>query len=103
LICISQNSAGIVASIGIGSNKLSARIATRQAKENGLGICQMTESDLNEHIRTLPVQKLPGVGYSTTEKLNNLHKIETCGDLQRMSLQELKQSFGEKTGEKLYW
>ncbi len=98
-----KESIGIRASIGIGKSKLGARIATRLAKENQEGQREMTEPELKIYVRTLPVTKLPGVGYATSEKLGEVYRIDTCEQLEKISLEELKKTFGEKTGEKLYW
>ena len=47
------------------------------------------------------VKDLPGVGHSSTQKLDSLNVV-TCLDLQRISLQVLRREFGHKTGEMLY-
>ena len=44
---------------------------------------------------------LPGVGYSMRSKLQGMGVI-TCGDLRRVPLQKLQETFGPKTGQSLH-
>ncbi|XP_017887122.1 DNA repair protein REV1 isoform X2 [Ceratina calcarata] len=90
---------GCPVSTGFGSNKLLARLATKKAKPNGQFYIQ--QGHINDCINTLNVQDLPGVGWSTTHKLNSIN-IRTCAELQTISLATLQKDFGKKTGELLY-
>ncbi|XP_060225879.1 DNA repair protein REV1 isoform X3 [Meriones unguiculatus] len=87
------------ASIGIGSNILLARMATRKAKPDGQYHLQPDEVD--DFIRGQLVTHLPGVGRSMESKLVSLG-IKTCGDLQCMTMAKLQKEFGPKTGQMLY-
>eukprot|EP00057_Strongylocentrotus_purpuratus_P008637 XP_011663111.1 PREDICTED: DNA repair protein REV1-like [Strongylocentrotus purpuratus] len=87
------------ASAGITSNILLARMATRVAKPNGQFIVEPHAADA--FIRTQPVKDLPGVGRSTTRKMETLD-IKTCADLQQLSLGAVQKEFGQKTGQLLY-
>ncbi|XP_033208204.1 DNA repair protein REV1 [Belonocnema kinseyi] len=90
---------GCPVSTGFGSNKLQARLATKKAKPDGKYYLK-AEAVLN-YIGTLSVKDLPGVGYSTTSKLN-LMNVRTCSELQTVGLPVLQKEFGKKTGELLY-
>ncbi|XP_051008715.1 DNA repair protein REV1 isoform X4 [Acomys russatus] len=87
------------ASVGIGSNILLARMATRKAKPDGQYHLQPDEVD--DFIRGQLVTNLPGVGRSMESKLASLG-IRTCGDLQCMTMAKLQKEFGPKTGQMLY-
>ncbi|XP_053995237.1 DNA repair protein REV1 [Hylaeus anthracinus] len=86
---------GCPVSTGFGSNKLLARLATRKAKPDGQYYIKQ------EHIGTFDVQDLPGVGWTTTQKLNGIN-VHTCAELQAISLSTLQNVFGKKMGEILY-
>ncbi|KAM4867380.1 DNA repair protein REV1 isoform 5-T7 [Thomomys bottae] len=87
------------ASVGIGSNILLARMATRKAKPDGQYHLQPDEVD--DFIRGQLVTNLPGVGRSMESKLTSLG-VRTCGDLQYMTMAKLQKEFGPKTGQMLY-
>ncbi|OBS64602.1 hypothetical protein A6R68_06850, partial [Neotoma lepida] len=87
------------ASVGIGSNILLARMATRNAKPDGQYHLQPDEVD--DFIRGQLVTNLPGVGRSMESKLASLG-VKTCGDLQCMTMAKLQKEFGPKTGQMLY-
>lgn len=42
-----------------------------------------------------------GVGWSTSDKLKKMN-VETCADLETISLYELQKEFGKKNGQQLY-
>ncbi|CAK7297659.1 DNA repair protein REV1 [Vulpes lagopus] len=87
------------ASVGIGSNILLARMATRKAKPDGQ--YHLKPEEVDDFIRGQLVSNLPGVGRSMESKLNSLG-IKTCGDLQYMTMAKLQKEFGPKTGQMLY-
>ncbi|XP_032325627.1 DNA repair protein REV1 isoform X2 [Camelus ferus] len=87
------------ASVGIGSNILLARMATRKAKPDGQ--YHLKPEDVDDFIRGQLVTNLPGVGHSMESKLTSLG-IKTCGDLQYMTMAKLQKEFGPKTGQMLY-
>ncbi|XP_030057278.1 DNA repair protein REV1 isoform X2 [Microcaecilia unicolor] len=88
-----------IASIGMGSNILLARMATRQAKPDGQ--YHLKPEDVDDFIRDQLVINLPGVGRTMESKLASLG-IKTCGDLQNMTMMKLQKDFGPKTGQMLY-
>ncbi|KAM8785396.1 DNA repair protein REV1 isoform 7-T9 [Rhynchonycteris naso] len=87
------------ASVGIGSNILLARMATRKAKPDGQ--YHLKPEEVDDFIRGQLVINLPGVGRSMESKLSSLG-IKTCGDLQCMTMAKLQKEFGPKTGQMLY-
>ncbi|XP_062862331.1 DNA repair protein REV1 isoform X2 [Trichomycterus rosablanca] len=90
---------GCSASIGMGSNILLARMATRKAKPNGQYF--LRPEDVDDFIRDQPVTSLPGVGRSISSKLASLC-VSTCGDLQQLSIVRLQKKFGLRTGQTLF-
>lgn len=82
----------LTASAGIASNKLVAKIASDWHKPNGQK--QVTDEELPDFIRALPVGRIWGVGRKMREKLNALG-IETCADLQQLDQIELSRRFGK--------
>ncbi|XP_011495357.1 PREDICTED: DNA repair protein REV1 [Ceratosolen solmsi marchali] len=90
---------GCPVSTGFGENKLQARLATKKAKPNGQ--FYLKQDCVKPFIRSLSVKDLPGVGYATSEKLRQLN-IQTCADLEIVSLYELQKEFGKKNGQQLY-
>ena len=86
---------GIVFSVGVGPNKLVAKIAADSQKPNGLTVVKPEE--VQHFLSPLPVNRLLGVGRKTTAKLNELG-IETVGALARYDVQKLMDIFGKKLG-----
>uniref|UniRef100_H3AQM6 DNA repair protein REV1 n=1 Tax=Latimeria chalumnae TaxID=7897 RepID=H3AQM6_LATCH len=87
------------ASIGMGSNILLARMATRKAKPDGQ--YYLKPEAVDDFIRDQLVTNLPGVGRSMEYKLATLG-VKTCGDLQQICMGKLQREFGPKTGQTLY-
>ncbi|XP_031439288.1 DNA repair protein REV1 isoform X3 [Clupea harengus] len=90
---------GCSASVGMGSNILLARMATRRAKPNGQYLLRSEEVD--DFIRDQSVTSLPGVGRSMGSKLASLG-VSSCGDLQQVSMARLQREFGPRTGQTLF-
>nr|XP_033331217.1 DNA repair protein rev1 isoform X2 [Megalopta genalis] len=89
---------GCPVSTGFGSNKLLARLATRKAKPDGQF---HLKQNIDACIGALDVQDLPGVGWTTTNKLHSMN-VRTCAELQTVSSSTLQKEFGKKMGEVLY-
>ncbi|PJF17322.1 hypothetical protein PSACC_02828, partial [Paramicrosporidium saccamoebae] len=90
---------GCNASIGIGSNLLLARLATKKAKPNGQ--FYLKEDMVSEYFQTLPLSNIPGVGWSIERRLSE-NGWKTCGDLLSVPLSRLRELFGPKQGSTLY-
>ncbi len=90
---------GLTCSIGIGPNKLIAKIASDMKKPDGLTI--ISEEDIKGTIWPLPARKLWGVGPKTERRLNEM-EILTIGDLASVPLESLTEDFGKSYGNYLY-
>ena len=92
------------ASIGIGPNKLVAKIATRKAKpdanRNGTGIFRVSLAEVSGFLAPMQVVELHGVGYERAERLHAMG-IETAGQLLAHSLPLLRKEFGPFEGARL--
>jgi DNA polymerase-4 len=90
---------GLTCSIGIGHNKLLAKIASEMKKPDGLTIISPT--DIKIMIWPLLVRKLWGVGPKTEKRLQDAG-IMTIGDLASIPLEKLIEDFGQSYGDYLY-
>lgn len=81
----------LTCSIGVGPNKIIAKIASDYQKPDGLTIVK--EADAERFLEPLPVRKLLWVGRKTEPKLKALG-IETVGDLARFDPAVLTELFG---------
>jgi DNA polymerase-4 len=88
----------LTASAGVAPNKFLAKIASNWKKPDGLFVIQPEEID--SFLLPLPVERLPGVGKVTAEKLKHL-EVQTIADLRRMDLVTLEDRFG-RYGVRLY-
>ena len=88
-----KNERGLTATVGIGSNKLLAKIASDFKKPDGLTL--IAERDKATFLRPISVRAIPGVGRVTEEMLNNAG-IKTIADVQDFAgdLRTLVGSFG---------
>lgn len=87
------------ASVGLGPNMLAARVANRFAKPNGHHF--VDSSHLLKFFEAVNVKDLPGVGYRLQSQLAEMG-VETCKQLQAVSMETLKAKFGMKTSSLLY-
>ncbi|KAL4911050.1 hypothetical protein BDW74DRAFT_5183 [Aspergillus multicolor] len=90
---------GCAVSVGIGGNILQAKVALRKAKPAGQ--FQLRPDAVLDFIGELPVQNLPGVGYSLSTKLEDLG-VKIAKDIRDLSREKLSSSLGPKTGAKLW-
>jgi DNA polymerase-4 len=89
---------GITVSAGIAPNKFLAKVASDWNKPDGQFV--IPPSEIDAFIAKLPVKKIYGVGKAMATKLAEL-AIFTCEDIQRFSIFELSQRFGQM-GSRLY-
>ncbi|MEM2981267.1 MAG: DNA polymerase IV [Thermoproteota archaeon] len=85
----------ITCSIGVGPNKLVAKIAADFKKPDGLTLVKPEK--VEEFLSPLPVNRLIGIGVKTESIMKSLG-VETIGDLARYDVQELIRFFGVKLG-----
>jgi len=88
----------LTASAGVAPNKFLAKIASDWKKPDGLFVIQPEEID--SFLLPLPVDRLPGVGKVTEEKLKQL-EVQTIADLRRKDLATLEGRLG-RYGVRLY-
>jgi DNA polymerase IV (DinB-like DNA polymerase) len=82
-------------SVGIGPNKLVAKIAADYQKPDGL--TAVKPEDVIRFLAPLPVRSLVGVGKKTEKKLKSLN-VHTIGHLAKFDVQKLVDLFGRKLG-----
>ncbi len=89
---------GLTCSVGIGPNKLIAKIASDMQKPDGVTVVE--ERDVKAFLDPLDVDKLLWVGKKTARRLNELG-VKTIGDLARYDPSVLVDKFG-MLGTQLY-
>lgn len=90
---------GLSCSVGLGPNKLMAKLASDAAKPGGLRIVRPEE--VLDFLAPLPVEDLWGVGPKTAARLRE-KGIHTVAELREVSLSLLQSWFGRKGGEFLW-
>ena len=90
---------GLTASVGIGPNKLIAKIASDMNKPDGLTVIR--EEDIQRVLFPLPPSRLWGVGKKTAERLKSMG-IETIGQLAEIPAETLMEVFGNLSGQGLH-
>jgi DNA polymerase IV (DinB-like DNA polymerase) len=86
---------GVTFSVGVGPNKLIAKMASDRQKPDGLTI--ILPAEVAGFLVPLPVDALLGVGRKTVLKMDELG-IKTVGDLARYDVQRLVSVFGKVLG-----
>lgn len=86
---------GLTCSVGIGPNKIIAKMASSQQKPDGVTLIR--PEDVEGFLKEMPVSKLWGIGNVTEEKLAEMG-IETVGELAERDVQELIGNFGKSRG-----
>lgn len=89
----------LVASAGVGPNKLLAKMACDLGKPDGL--FTIAAKDVDRLFAPMPASKLWGVGPRTGARLKEL-VINTIGDIARTPVSHLVRNFGAETGRKLH-
>jgi DNA polymerase IV len=87
------------ASVGIGPNKLVAKVASDAEKPRGFVV--LTREQAVERFASAPVRLIPGIGPKTAERLRG-YGVETLGQLQRCTVPGLIERFGENHGRALH-
>ncbi len=87
-----KSQVGIAFSVGVGPNKLVAKIAADSQKPDGLTVVKPEE--VESFLSPLPVDRLLGVGRKIAAKMAELG-IKTVGELARYDVQRLMDVFGK--------
>jgi len=83
----------LTCSIGVGPNKLVAKIASGINKPNGITVVR--QEDAKQFISNCKIEDIPGVGPKTSKKLELLG-IKSISDISNKSIFELRDSLGYK-------
>ena len=96
---VHEATGGLTASVGIGTSKFIAKVASDLDKPDGLVVVPPgTEVEL---LRPMHVSVIPGVGPATVERLRRAG-IHTVADLETVSLEELVRLLGRAHGAGLH-
>lgn len=87
------------ASVGIGPNKLVAKVASDAEKPRGFVV--LTREQAAQRFSGSPVGLIPGIGPKTSERLA-AEGVRTLGQLQRCTVAGLIERFGESHGRGLH-
>jgi DNA polymerase-4 len=82
---------GLTCSVGIGENRLIAKLASDMEKPDGLTI--ISPDEVKGIMEKMPVEKIGGIGPKTTEVLHSMG-IRTCGQLGRYPSELINKRFG---------
>lgn len=93
-----KNQLGLNTTIGIGENRMIAKMASKSAKPNGFRMIKEEEND--QFISNLPVKALPGVGRKA-ELIFTKFNIRTIKEIRNLSKDNLQILFG-KNGIAIY-
>lgn len=92
---LTRRTQGLTASVGVGSAKFLAKLASEAGKPNGVRILQPTEE--LDFIAALPVRAIPGVGPATEQRLLTIG-CRTVADLRVADPAELVRELGPAAG-----
>ena len=96
---VREQTGGLTASVGLGTSKFIAKVATELAKPDGVHL--VTPGTEVATIAPLPARAIPGVGPATMERLARLG-VKLVSDLQELSEAELVRALGRSAGESLF-
>jgi len=86
-------------SVGIGPNKLIAKLAATSAKPGG--IREVGAAEAGAFLRPLPARSLPGIG-TQTEELLDRYGLRTVEDLAATPRETLRRMLGAAAGDRLH-
>ncbi|MGL6064635.1 MAG: DNA polymerase IV [Fusobacteriaceae bacterium] len=92
---------GLTCSVGIGYNKLTAKIASDINKPFGIFIFN-NETEFVQYMENKPIRLIPGVGNKLCENLKKI-SVEKVKDIYTYSHYELVKKFGDSRGAMLYY
>ena len=89
---------GITCSVGIGPNKLVAKIASDREKPEGL--TQVLPEEVDDFMQSLELEDIHGIGGKTVEKLEKM-SVTSVEELAKADRRKLVETFGENLGTKI--
>lgn len=90
---------GLTASVGVGSSKFIAKLASEAAKPDGARI--VVPGSEQDFIKDMPIRAIPGVGPATEARLTGIG-IKKVSDIRLANPAELVRELGRASGESLY-
>jgi len=90
----------LTASVGVGPNRLVAKIASGLDKPDGLTV--VPEDQVEARLGPLPATVLWGVGPKTGASLRERFNVRTVGELAAIPLEALQEAYGPHHGAHLY-
>ena len=96
---VRERTGGLTASVGIGSSKFIAKVASELAKPDGVRV--VSPGTEVETISDLPARAIPGVGPATMDRLARLG-VRSVADIRRLSHGEVVRELGRASGEWVY-
>jgi DNA polymerase-4 len=94
-----REAVALTASVGIGPNRLIAKLASDYRKPDGLTV--VMPEQVPEFLDPMPLTVLRGVGVKTAPRLQRLG-LKTVGDVRRLSLEELRRHLGARAGTQVH-
>jgi DNA polymerase-4 len=94
-----REAVGLTASVGIGPNRLIAKLASDVDKPDGLTVVLLEK--VGTFLDTMPLSVLRGVGAKTAPRLERLG-VTTVGDLRCLSLEVLRRHLGARAGTQVH-
>ena len=86
---------GVTCSVGIAANRLMAKIGSELNKPDGITMVPLEKREVAEFLKNRPVSILWGIG-KHTEAMLKPYGISTCGDLQRLPVDQLAAILGSR-------
>ena len=90
-----REAVGLSASVGLGPNRLIAKLASDFHKPDGLTV--VSAGQVRDFLDPMPLSVLRGVGVKTRPRLERLGR-ETIGDVRRLPLEVLRRHLGAQAG-----
>ena len=94
-----RDSVGLTASVGLGPNRLIAKLASDLRKPDGLTV--VSAEQVRDFLDPMPLGVLRGVGAKTAPRLERLG-LSTVGDVRRLPLEVLRRHLGARAGTQVH-
>jgi len=94
-----RKAVNLTASVGIGPNRLIAKLASDTEKPDGLTV--VPADRVGDFLDPMPLSVLRGVGVKTARRLKR-EGPKTVGDVRRLSLEELRRVLGARAGTQVH-